>query len=241
MTDYPDKDAYTDALIANELREKLNAWTASAVNHGVDSKWANTWLAKLGAPKITSTNEYRMNVPITALLGWRCTATNRAQAAEQFLEHIQAVLSRGSYTDCTINYGEAVYDMKTTEPVTADDVVFYSGPEDTPDTDNPAVGLDELKTGIRQMLKEGVTQQNWGISYAQNALVDMGLATLPPLHARTVSVPVTGTARITIQGFATDDDEAVRAVVAAKLKRLGSVYLQPEEIGDVIQDDEPEY
>ena len=49
MTDYEDKDAYTEALQAQDLRDKITDYATRATKHGVDRDWANEWLRRLGA------------------------------------------------------------------------------------------------------------------------------------------------------------------------------------------------
>src|ERR687887_2216070 len=98
MTDYGDKEQYTEAIQVVELRQKIHEAATGAVKYGVDRDWANAWLAKLGAQPVTGTAEYRMNVPITGNYGWRCTASSRTEAAQRFLEQVQRVASQGRIT-----------------------------------------------------------------------------------------------------------------------------------------------
>lgn len=230
MTDSSDKDAYTEGLEAQEIRTKLTKWATGAVNHGVDRDWVNGWLTHLGAEPITGQAEYRMNIPITGVYGWRCKASSRSEAAERFLEQVQRLADAGKIT-ADGSY-DNVYELKFDEPVTATDVNFYSGPEDV-DTAGPGVeGLAALKSGAREMLVHGVTDRNWGYRYAVKAAEDMGLEPLPALATRTVEVPVSGTVLMSVRMFEDADDAAVQRVVANQIKKQGgNVAMKPEEMG----------
>lgn len=239
MTDYEDKDAYTEALQAQDLRDKLTDYATRATEHGVDRDWANAWLRRLGATQITGTAEYRMNVPITGSYGWRCKASSRAEAAKRFLEQVQRVASQGKIV-ADGSY-DNVYDVKFDEPVTPADIVFYAGPEDPAESDEPVPGLDALKVEIRKMLMEGVSQKNWGYWYAQKALRDMGLDELPARVNHTVSVPVAGVARVTVQVFEGDETAEIQKAAAAMVAGMGGhVTVQAEEVGDAVLDEDAE-
>jgi len=240
--DSSDKDAYTEAVIAEELRTKITGWADGAVKHGgVDRDWANSWLRKLGAEQITGYSEYRMNVPLTGFYGWRCKASSRAEAAERFLAQVKRITKAGKITADHSN--DSVYDVAfVDDPVTVHDVHFYAGPEDPTESTDPVPGLDGLKVGIRAMLMEGVAEQGWNYQYAVQAVSSMDLPPLPDFGYRTVEVPVSGIHKTQIRAFADADDEAVQRVVASHLKRQGSaLYVAVDEMGTPAQvDDEPE-
>jgi hypothetical protein len=234
--DSTDKDAYTEALQAEGLRAALTVAVEGAVKHNTSRDWANAWLRKLGAKQITGTAEYRMRVPLTGSYGWRCKAGSRAEAAARFLEQVQRVAERGKIT-ADGSY-DNVYDVKFDEPVTAADVQFFSGPEDPAETSDPIPGLDALKVEIREMLMEGVSQQNWGYSYAQRTLATMGLDPLPEYSYKTVTVPVSGTVDVTIKAFADADMDDIQRITTEKIRQLNAVTVKPDEIGAVIAQDE---
>lgn len=239
MTDYEDKDAYTEALQAQDLRDKITDYATRATKHGVDRDWANEWLRRLGANQITGTAEYRMNVPLTGSYGWRCKAGSRAEAAQRFLEQVQRIASTGKIT-ADGSY-DNVYDVHFNEPVTAADVVFYAAPEDPAESTEPVPGLDALKVEIREMLMEGVSQRNWGYRYAQQALRAMGLDELPARVNHTVSIPVSGVTRVTVQVFEGDLAEVIQKAAASKVAQLGSsLVVQPEEVGEAVLDEDAE-
>jgi hypothetical protein len=238
-TDYADKDAYTEALQAEELRKQITKHAAGATQHSVSRDWANEWLRRLGAAQITGRSEYRMNVPLTGNYGWRCKANSRAEAAQRFLEQVQRVAEAGKIT-ADGSY-DNVYDVKFDEPVTAADVVFRSGPEDPTEFDGPVPGLDALKVEIRKMLMEGVSEQGWGYQYAQQALRAMGLEPMPARVNHTVSVPVSGVSRVTVQVFEGDLAEVIQKAAASKIAKLGnSLVVTPEEVGEAVLDEDAE-
>lgn len=238
-TEYADKDAYTEAIQAQDLRDKITDHATRATKYGVDRDWANEWLRRLGANQITGTAEYRMNVPLTGSYGWRCKAGSRAEAAQRFLEQVQRIASTGRIT-ADGSY-DNVYDVHFDEPVTASDVVFYAGPEDPAESTEPVPGLDVLKVEIRKMLMEGVSQRNWGYRYAQQALRAMGLDELPARVDHTVSIPVSGVARVTVQVFEGDLAEVIQKAAASKVAQLGSsLVVQPEEVGEAVLDEDDE-
>lgn len=240
MTDYEDKDAYTEALQAQDLRDKITDYATRATKHGVDRDWANEWLRRLGANQITGTAEYRMNVPLTGSYGWRCKAGSRAEAAQRFLEQVQRIASTGKIT-ADGSY-DNVYDVHFNEPVTTADVVFYAGPEDPAESTEPVPGLDALKGEIRKMIKEGVAEKSWGYRYAQQALHAMGLDELPARVNHTVSIPVSGFARVTVQAFEGDLAETVQKAAASKVAQLapGGLVVKPEEVGEAVLDEDAE-
>jgi len=230
--DSSDKDAYTEATIAEDLRTNITGYTASAVAGGVDRDWANSWLVRLGAQPVTGNATYRMNVPVTGVYGKTVIANSRAEAAQKFLEHVQRVAQAGQVTD----HGEcdAVYEVKFQEPVTAADVTFFEGPEDPEPSNDPAPGLDALKDGIRKMLMEGVTEQGWSYPRAKRAIAEMGLDALPAILYRSVQVPVSGTHQLTVRVFEGADEETLYRATASHIRRSGLITISPEEMGATV-------
>jgi len=230
--DSSDKDAYTQATQdqeqANDLRNRITAYTAGAVKYGnVDRDWANTWLIRLGADPVTGSAEYRINVPITGNFGKTITANSRAEALAQFAEHINRVTAAGQITDgrCDGVYG--VQFSTDYEPT------FFSGPADVPTDANDSVpGLDGLKQGIRQMLKEGVTEQGWGHMYAVKALELMELPPLPAMVSKVVEVPVSGTTRLNVRVFEGDGDDVVQQAAARQIAASQMLAVVADEVGE---------
>lgn len=217
---------FEQAEAAQELRNNFRHYADMAVQYGhVDKGWVNGKLAALGIQPLGGKAEYRMNVAITGNYGWRCKASNRAEAMEQFRRNVARVAGAGKIT-ADGSY-DNVYDLEIVgEPV------FHSGPEDPEVADASAFTLDGLKTAMRDVLKEGVAQQGWGHSYAVNAAESLGLESLPSLVSKTVLVPVVGTHRVTVQAFADDDDNAVQARVHATLSGGKTIAVEADEIGD---------
>ena len=236
MTDYPDKDAYTEAKIADELRAQLTVATEGAVKHGADRDWANEWLRKLGAKQISGRSEYRMHVPLTGSYGWRVKAGSRAEAAERFLEQVQRLAKAGKIT-ADGSY-DNVYDVKFDEPVAAADVQFYSGPEDPTDSTEPVPGLDALKAEIRKMLMEGVAVQGWGYNYARRTIANMGLDPLPNFGFKNVEVPVSGTVTVSVRVFEDASMDEIQETTAATIRKQGTISVKPDEIGAITSQDE---
>lgn len=223
-----DKEAYTDATFAQEMRNKFRARVEGAVNCAhVSRNWANTWLVRLGITPITGQAEYRMNTAITGDYGWRCKAGSRAEAEARFKEQVARVAAAGKIT------ADGSYDNVYNVEFTGGPVVFYSGPEDPATGDTEFETLELVGAGIQQMLKEGVRTQGWGYSYANAALAELGLPVLPAMVHRAVEVPVTGTHRLNIPVFEDDDDEAVQKAVAGRMARAGVIGIEPDELGDV--------
>lgn len=222
-----DNDAFADAQQAEILRQKISQYAARAVKYGkIDRDWVNTRLARIGAEPVTGSATYKINVAITGNYGATVTAATRADALNQFQKFSAKVAAARQFAT---NYcDEGVYNIA----FTGEEPTFYSGPQDPPvDTEASTLDLDTLKDAIRQMLKDGVARQGWGIDYAAGALTDMGLEPLPTLHDKTVTVPVSGTATIVVPVFEGDDDEAVQLGAGAVLGRAQSVSIKPDEIG----------
>jgi hypothetical protein len=231
-TDSTDEEAYTEAVTAVLLRTEIASRAASAVQYGaVDREWANTWLLRIGAQPVTGTSEYRMNVPITAVLGWRTQASSRAEAVAAFKEQIDTVAQIGKITYCSrADRQYAVYDLTIPDPAA---IGFFSGPADPPEAVDPVPGLDGTKTLIRDMLREGVAEHGWGHTYANAALDDMGLEPLPGMSWRHIDVPVTGTATLQLRVFDDATDDAVQRAAQAALAKAPQVSVKAEEIGAV--------
>jgi hypothetical protein len=233
--DTSDKDAYTEATQANDLRKALTQAAKSAAKYsGVDRDWVNTRLVQLGADPITSRSEYRVSVAITGDYGRRISAHTRAEALELFQQELSRVLAAGKINIYSDQY-DNVYHVKTTaEPV------FFSGPADAPEANDSIPGLAGLKDGIRNMLKEGVTEQGWGYQDAQAFLENAGLEKLPARVNHTVTVPVSGTTKVAVQVFEGDDVVALAAAVAAKLGKSSDWVVTAEEMGEPQFDEKPE-
>lgn len=224
MTD----NAYADAQQAQQLRHHITAATSGAVRYGnVDRAWANTWLHRLGANPVTGNATYQLNVPITGLLGMTINAEDRTQAVEKFKAFLDLNITRG------IVDGQHCVRVFQPEVVVGAEPQFYSGPLDVvADSDEPVeLTLDELKASIRKMLMEGVTEHGWGYSYAVNTVEMLGLEPLPTLHNKTVEVPVSGTAKVSVPVFDDADDDAVQRIAQAKMAAAKDVTVKPEEIG----------
>lgn len=220
-------DAYTEAKAAEELRAKLTNATAGAVRHGLDKGWANTQLAALGAQTITGTSEYRMNIPVSGVYGWRCKATSRTEALAKFMEQVKRISEAGKIT-ADGSY-DNVYDLTVTDEV----ATFYAGPEDVTADDAEPLTLADLKVRITGMLREGVMGYGWNYRYAQKALSDMGLDALPNVTTKQVKVPVSGFTTTSVMVFEGADDSDIQAAAAGALSRVGNVYMTPDEIGGV--------
>lgn len=224
-----DESAFAEAQQAEALRKEITQHARGAVKFGnVDRDWVNTRLARLGAEIVTGDAQYKINVRVLGDYGTTITAGSRTEAVEKFKQIVSNLAAAGQIR--TARCGEGIYN------VSFDDVaepVFFSGPQDfVADADNPVPGLDALKDGIRQMIKQGVTEQGWGYSYAIAQLASMGLPTLPPMEYRTVNVPVTGTAEIVVSVFEDADDVVVQNAAEGVMTRAKSVVIKPEEIGN---------
>jgi hypothetical protein len=148
-----------------------------------------------------------------------------AQALEKFNQYLQNIIDQGEIAG--FHYGDGVYYVQS-----AGEAQFFSGPEDPPVVDPDNIpDLAGTREGIRALLKDAVTSQGWGYSYAASALEDMGLEPLPKLVPRTVQVPVSGTAQMKVMVFEGDDDEAVRKAVQGHIRSTGSVSVVPDEVG----------
>lgn len=221
----PEVDPYDEAQQAEKLRHQLGTAADLAVRYGhVDREWINTWLAYLGVATVTGQSRYQINVPITGRYGTTVYAANRAEALAKFNRYAAEVAGRREFRGG--GYGQGIFELE----FSAGDPGFFSGPQDPPETAE-APGLDGLKTGIQEMLRQGVTEQGWGYAYAQGFLAAAGLPALPALHDKTVAVPVTGTAQVTVPVFADADSDAVQSAAVAKLGRAGQVVVKPEEFG----------
>lgn len=219
-------DAYSEAQTAQTLRDQIHNYAYSAVKYGrVDRDWVNGALARLGAEPVTGSATYRINIPVTGLLGFTINADDRAAALVAFNQRVQAAVADG----VAYHGGGRVFEIQT-----GGEPHFFSGPQDVPETgDVPEMTLDELKAGIRKMLMDGVTAHGWGHAYAVDAVDAMGLEPLPPLTNKTVEVPVTGTHRLTVPVFEGADDEAVQRAAQAKLSTEKLMQVSPEEVGEV--------
>ena len=217
---------FEQAQQIQNLRQKITEAARGAVKYGhVDRDWVNARLNRMGAEMVTGTAKYQINVPIDGNYGVTVTAGSRKEALEKFNQYVSAVAASGEVR--SKHCGEGVYGVTFTD----DEPVFYSGPEDIEPSDAPDISLDDLKAAIRQMLKQGVTEQGWGHSHAVASAEDMGLKPLPALTVKTVNVPVSGTTQLNVPVFEGDGDEVVQATVAGVMARTKHVYMQPEEVG----------
>jgi hypothetical protein len=226
------KTLFAEAQEAAKLRGLITEYAAGAVKYGLDRDWVNAQLARLGAEPVKGVSEYRMNVAIEGLYGWRCNAHSRAEALERFNNEVSRVQNAGKINSCGVGGRDVnVYDVSFVgEPA------FYSGPEDATEAVTETLGLDDLKAGIRSMLKLGVARYDWNYRYANIALAAMGLDALPELTSHTVYVPVAGTAELHVMGFAEDDAAEVQAAAVAKLAKAPSIWIKPSEVGTVTVD-----
>lgn len=220
--------AYAEAQQAAILRGQIGQYASGAVWRGhVNRDWVNGWLARLGVDPVGGPAQYKINVPVVGNYGATITAESRTEALEKFKLGVQAVIAAGQVTDA-IGHCQGVYDIlfdPDAEPV------FFSGPKDPEQSDSAVSGLDALKDGIRRMLKQGITDQGWGHGYAVDALAAMSLEPLPNLEYRTVSVPVSGTAQMTVPAFAGDDVDAVMRAAETAVVRAGKLIIKPDEVG----------
>lgn len=221
-------DAYTEAKAAAEIRIQLTKHVGNAVRHSGGKDWANTQLAALGAQTITGASEYRMNIPVGGVYGWRCKATSRTEALAKFMEQVNRVRSAGKIT------ADGSYDNVYDLVIAADSAVtFYAGPEDPTGVTAEDLDLAALKSRIRDLYREGVTAHGWSHSYAQQALQAMGVDLLPAAVTKKVKVPVSGFTEVSVMVFDDADDADVQAAAAGTLSRGGNVYMTPDEIGGV--------
>lgn len=222
----PSTDPFETAKAVQFLRDRIHAFASFAVKYGVNRDWANQRLNRMGAPVITGTATYQLNVPITGVFGKTVTASSRAEAMEKFAQHATRVSDAGVIdgTDCDRVFEVAIGDGAP---------VFYSGPEDFQDAYTGTVPgtVANQKDAIRSMLMEGVSEQGWVLHYANLAADDMGVEPLPNLVGHTVQVPVSGTASITVETFEGSDPDAIQRAATARLRRAGVVTVKPDEIG----------
>lgn len=216
---------FGEAQQAHELRKQITEYAEEAAYSGVDRDWVNRRLVAIGAQPVTGTAKYQINAPITGAYGTTVTAASRAEALEKFNQYLQNIIDQGEIAG--FHYGDGVYYVQS-----AGEAQFFSGPEDPPVVDPDNIpDLAGTREGIRALLKDAVTSQGWGYSYAASALEDMGLEPLPKLVPRTVQVPVSGTAQMKVMVFEGDDDEAVRKAVQGHIRSTGSVSVVPDEVG----------
>lgn len=225
-----DDSEYTNAQQAETLREQATDFATAAVQWGkVDRDWVNGHLIRMGAQPVTVAAQYKINIPITGLLGLTVEAKSRAEALARFNDNLLKTVADGR-----VNGFFSVFD-----PQVHGELTFHSGPEDPqqPDENAPTLDAQGVRDAIRAMLKEGVSSQGWGHSYAQTALDDMGIEQLPALTTKTVQVPVSGTASVLVRVFEGDDDETVQKVTHDTIARSRRVVVdKPDEVGPVIGD-----
>lgn len=226
MTDSPEteqaKQEIADAQQAQTLREQITKFASDACYYGnVDRGWANQHLRALGAELIPGQNEYEISSPVSGNIVRTITGNTRAEAAQKFTTWLASATQKDTGSNVR---------MVGINP--ADEApTFVSGPEDVSDEPVADFSLAELKAGIRTMLKRGIGEQDWGQSYAANAVEAMGLDALGAVHHRTLSVPVAGTSSVTVLMFADDDDATAVEVAARKAAKYMQLSVRPEEIG----------
>lgn len=226
MTDTSTKDAYTEAIQANDLRKALTEFAKGQVKYNsVDRDWINDRLVQLGADPVTSRAEYRISTPITGDFGRRVTAHSRNEALELFQKELDRVLAAGKININSDRYDNVYHVEVVGEPV------FYAGPADAPEPNDSIPGLAGLKTGIRAMLKEGVAEQNVNYHQAKTFLDEQDLEALPTLVTHVATVPVSGMAKVTVTAFEGDDPEALQAAVVAKMAKAPDWMVTAEEVG----------
>lgn len=220
---------FAEAAAAATLRESITKYATNAVVHGAVARdWVNARLSQLGAELVVAPAAYQICTPITGNYGATVTANSRPEALEEFAQYVAAVPGPGKGEFRSGANGQGVYGIQFVEGAET----FHSGPEDFQDVGvEPVPGLDDLKAGIRQLIKDAVSEQGWSVHHAYNQLNHMGLDPLPSRVEKTVLVPVSGTATFYVTVFAGDDDEAVQAAAAGIVRRSGSVVVVPDEIG----------
>lgn len=222
---------FNEESAAQELRDQIRVYARHAVNYGkVNRDWVNAQLVRLGAQPITDTAKYQISTPIIGNYGTTVHANSRKEALAKFAQYAADVAKKGEIR--SDYHGQGVYSVQF---ATDYEPTFHSGPEDVEPYDGPVPGFAGLRVAIRQMLMEGVTEQGWGHSYASDAADAMELDTLPPVVAKTVKVPVSGTATLTVNAFDGDSeaaDESVQRAVTGFMSRAGTVVINPDEVGN---------
>jgi len=226
-----ESDAFTEAQNAQTLLTQIHNHAAAAVKYGhVNRDWVNATLVRLGAEPVTGHATYKLMAPITGYVGKTVTAANRADALAEFEKAVQYTLNSGKVDG---SYGMRVFQIKAADGETGGKAVFFDGPQDVQVPDEPVnMSFADLKTSIRNMLKEGVAERGWGYTYAANAAVEMGLEPLPALVTKTVQVPVSGLATVDVQVFEGSQDEEIQRATAAKLNGAQALNVKPEEMGE---------
>jgi len=229
MTD--NDDAFQEAQDAHNLRIGIHQYATAAVKYGhVDRDWVNSALVRLGAQPVTGSATYKLMAPISGMLGKTITAPDRVTALAEFEKAVQHTLNSGKVDG---SYGMRVFQVQAADGETGGKAVFFSGPQDVQvPGETPELSLADLKTSIRNMLKEGVAEHGWGYSYAVNAADAMELEPLPALVTKTVQVPVSGTTTVNVPVFEDADDEAIQRATAAKLSGAQALHVKPEEMGE---------
>lgn len=221
-------DDFKTAQEIQLLRQRITEYAAAAVKvANIDRDWINARLARLGAEPVYGTAKYQINAAFTGNWGTTIYAESRAEALEKFDEYRTAIANHGRLTG--LFHGSAIYDVV----FSGGEPVFYSGPQD-PDLSGtvPPTSLDDLKSGIRAMLKAAVTEQGWSYQHALNQAETMGLEPLPKLVNKAVQVPVSGNASVIVQVFDDDGEDAVQSVVTGALARnKKGILVVPDEIG----------
>lgn len=221
---YVGVDEFTNAQKAQLLRQQIHQYAYLANRYGhVDRDWINARLNRAGAELITGKSTYKLNVPISGLMGATVTANNRAEAVERFNAYVQNVVAAGQLNSGSVY--QVVFDGTAPQ--------FYSGPLDPPEQeDGPELDLQGLRTFLRDMLMEGVAEKGWRHSAAIEAVAEMGLEPLPPLVHKSVEVPVSGTHRLDVTVFEGADDDTVQRAAHAKFSKAELVPVKPDEVGE---------
>lgn len=242
--------AVADREAAQELLDRLTSAAAGAAfDQGADKEWLNPRLVALGAKPITATSTYRINVPMTGLLGMTVEATSRTEATAAFQRRVAALVGRGSKINDCHRYGDNVYRIVVDQDALAAPT-FYSGPEDPDGEPVAPLSLIELKDGIRQFLRAAVVETSWGYYHANRTLAKMGLDALPKLVRKQVQVSVSGTVGVSVLVYEAAGLEEVQAATAAYMAKNKHVHVQPDEVGEAVlvkpeaeddEDDEDSY
>lgn len=224
---------FDEATQVQTLRGTLSHYADNAATYGTVSRaWLNEQLAAVGAPAIAQgENTYQIYLPITGAYGTTITAANRADALEKFTRYADRVLEAGEIRFG--RHGQGVFHVQANPA--AGGVQFHSGPEDPEPAEVPEMDLETFRAAARKMLMDGVSQQGWGVKYANKAAEKLGV-TLPVLEYRTVQVPVTGVASVTVRVFGDATGDDLTSAAKEALAKLGdAVTVKADEIGSVVE------
>lgn len=200
---------------------------------GVDQGWINQWLIKMGIEPLGGGNEYRLNIPITAVFGATVHGQSRAEAVQKFQGMLNKVLSVGQ-----INESDGCQHAYQVSVVPGAEVNFFSGPEDVNDLSLPQSD-EEVVVVLREMLKEGVAEHGYRLDAANDLLSVVGAEPLPAVRTVSVQVPVAGLASMVVSVFEGDGYDVIHQAVLRGLAGGHPVVIAPEEIGVPAVDPKP--